>query len=576
VSVAPVISAGNLVGVAAPMAMPLTPSHTGTTENTPPMPTHVHSSEPPPLPLRASRGPAHASQPAPKTVISSPPSMSNRPPPPTIQPFVEAPLPPPTVPVRVSATYRESLGSIDESDELPGAPRRLGGWIVAFVLLAGAGVIGFAFAKPYLAAQSAQSAASATALDPRAQQLLADGERAMASGDLDSANEDFAKASVLAENEPHVLVDEARLANVRADVPWLRAKILPSDATDDLKAIKSQLDDLAARAKKAADQAMATAPGQQAATLAKIDALRLSGDSASARALVSKVAQNGSQPETAYVLAALDLGEPQPLWPMVIERLRIAAAGEGDAGRARAALVYALAQSGDTAGAKTELEKLAGLARPSPLVGALRAFIAKTPDAANAKDAGAKSVNAAQALAGMAAATATVDVNALPHAAPPTTTHGGGGGGNPNDPRILLQQAESAKDARDWDRARALYSSALAQNGSDSEALAGLGDCDHGAHDLPGAATYYHRALAVNPVYLPALVGLADVEWESGDRDEAQKTYHDIADRFPEGTYPGRVKQRANDSSGGIAAPRAVSTDTAPAATASSDPTGSP
>ncbi len=578
VSVAPVISAGNLVGVAAPMAMPLTPSHTGVTEHTPPMPMHVHSSEPPPLPLRASKGP-HGSTPAPKTVISAPPStMSTRPPPPTIQPFAETPLPPPTVPVRVGAsTYRESLGSIDESSEIPGAPRRMGGWIVALVLLAGAGVIGFAVAKPYLAAQSAQTAASATALDPRAQQLLSDGEKAMASGDLDSASEDFAKASALAERDPHVLVDAARLANVRADVPWLRTKILPSDAVDDLKAIKSQLDDLATRAKKAADQATTTAPDLQTATLAKIDALRLSGDTTGARALVSKVAQNGSQPETAYVLAALDLGESQPLWPMVIERLRIAASGEGDAGRARAALVYALAQSGDAAGAKTELEKLTGLARPSPLAGALRAFIARGPDATNVKDGGAKAASAstaAQGMAGMGAATATVDVSALPHA---STARAGGGGGNPNDPRVLLQQAEAAKEAHDWDRARALYSSALAQNGSDSEALAGLGDCDHGAHNLPSAAAYYHRALAVNPVYMPALVGLADVEWESGDRDEAQKTYHDITDRFPEGTYPGRVKQRANDSSGGIATPRAAPTDTsAPPSAASSDPTGSP
>ena len=582
VSIAPVISAGNLAGIPAPMSLPLAPSMTGTTEHTPPMPVHVHSSEPPPLPLRA-KGAAHGSIPAPRTLISSPPSMSNRPPPvisnrpppPTIQPFVEPSLPPPTVPVKTDP-YRESMASLEEGDAaVPGAPRRMGGWIVALVLLAGAGVIGFAVAKPYLAARAAQAAASATALDPRAQQLLADGERSMASGDLDSASEDFAKASALAESDPHVLVDVARLANVRADVPWLRVKILPSDAIDDLKAIRSQLDDLSARAKKAADQALTVAPDSQAAALAKIDALRLSGDSAAARALVSRVAQSGSQPETAYVLAALDLGEAQPLWPMVIERLRIAAAGEGDAGRARAALAYALAQSGDAAGERAELEKLSGLARPSPLAGALRAYIGKT---AETKDAGA---GAPRALAGMGAATATVDVNALPHAASPSAHGGGGGGGgNPNDPRVLLQQAESAKEARDWDRARALYSSALAQNPADSEALAGLGDCDHGSHDLPSAASYYHRALAVNPVYLPALIGLADVEWETGDRDEAQKTYHDITDRFPEGTYPARVKQRANDSSGGIAAPRAVPADTStaatPAASASSDPTGAP
>ena len=55
------------------------------------------------------------------------------------------------------------------------------------------------------------------------------------------------------------------------------------------------------------------------------------------------------------MLAALDLAEPEPLWTTVIDRLRLAAAGEGNAGRARAALVYALAKSGDARGAKAEL-----------------------------------------------------------------------------------------------------------------------------------------------------------------------------------------------------------------------------
>ena len=269
---------------------------------------------------------------------------------------------------------------------MAGRPRRLGGWIVALVLLGGAGVLGFAVAKPYLEARSAQKAATATALDPRAAQMLADGERAMSAGDLEAANDSFTKASALAEKDPRVLLDVARLANARADVPWLRMRVLATDAADDERTTKAQLEELGARAKKAADEAIAAAPDQPAAILAKIDALRITGDGASARALVSKVIQAASQPETAYALAALDLAEPEPLWPMVIERLRLAAAGEGNAGRARAALVYALARSGDASGAKGELDKLAALTRPYPLVGALRAFVAKVPEA---KDAGA-------------------------------------------------------------------------------------------------------------------------------------------------------------------------------------------
>ena len=80
-----------------------------------------------------------------------------------------------------------------------------------------------------------------------------------------------------------------------------------------------------------------------------------------ARGYVAKVIAQASQPETAYVLAALDLAEPEPLWTTVVERLRLSADGEGNIGRARAALVYSLAKSGDLAGAKLELAKLDSL-----------------------------------------------------------------------------------------------------------------------------------------------------------------------------------------------------------------------
>ncbi|MGO9714415.1 MAG: zinc-ribbon domain-containing protein [Polyangiaceae bacterium] len=577
VSVAPVLTAGDLVPDSEEPA-------TGRLDHTPPMPVHMTD---PPIPLRppAPKTLIHAPVsappgPPPRKAMTSAPPGGERPPPPTIT--VEPPaLPPPTVPVRVQDPYRRALSSVDDTEEeveVPtGHPRRLGGWLVALVLIAGAGVIGFAVAKPYLDARTAQKADVATALDPRAASMLTEGERALAAGDLEGANDAFTKASALAEKDARVLVDVARLANARADVPWLRSRVLPSDATDDLRTTNAQLAELGGRAKKAAMDASAAAPDQPSAILAKIDALRIAGDNATARTLVAKVIQSASQPETAYSLAALDLAEAEPLWPMVIERLRLAAAGEGDAGRGRAALVYALARSGDSSGAKAELDKLAGLSRPYPLVGALRAFVAKVPAA---KDAGAPA--------------GTVDVSSLAHANPRASWGGGAGGGGTgggagggggggggggessihyagaNDPRFLLAQAESAKSSHDYDRARALYSSALAQNASDSEALAGLGDVDHAQHDLPAAAGYYKRALSVNPVYLPALVGMGDVEWESGDKDEAQKTYRDIMDRFPEGTYPGHVRQRATASSGASAPTPAATT----APTATSDQPG--
>jgi predicted Zn finger-like uncharacterized protein len=478
------------------------------------------------------------------------------PPPPVAVLETSSPLPPPTMPVRRGrVSYpdddlldaRRSLPSSSRDDLYAIAPRRrVGGWIVAVVLMAAVGVVGWVVAKPYLVAKPANATAQ---LDPRALGFLGDGERALADGNLDLAQGDFDKASALAEHDPRVLVDEARVAAARADVPWLEMKLLPPDAANVARTTKAELDDRVARARKAADAAIAVAPEDVSAVRAHIDALRLAGERDAARKEVAKIAQ-AAQPETAYVLAALDLAEPEPLWTTVIDRLRVAAGGEGNAGRARAALVYALAKSGDSAGAKIELTKLDAMARPYPLLPQLHAFVDKTPPGKIALD------------AGVAANVPHVDLSALPSQPPPGPAGGGGGGGAgaaendqpavPGESTSAMKAAQAAIHKGDWNRARQIYEALVSRNPSDSEALAGLGDVARAEGDSGGAMSAYKRALAVNPSYLPALVGLADTQWASGDRGSALQGYKDIVDRFPEGTYPGYVKTRAE---GGAPAP---------------------
>jgi predicted Zn finger-like uncharacterized protein len=491
----------------------------------------------------------------------------NTPPPPRAVIETSSPLPPPTMPVR-RISYaddelpdpRRSLPSSARDDLYSVAPRRrVGGWIVAVVLMAAVGVVGWVVAKPYLLAKPANATAQ---LDPRALGFLTDGESALADGNLDLAQGDFDKASALAEHDPRVLVDEARVAAARADVPWLSMKLLPPDAKDLTRTTKAELDDRVARARKAADAALAVAPGDVSAVRAHIDALRLGGERDAARKEVAKIAQ-AAQPETAYVLAALDLAEPDPLWTTVIDRLRVAAGGEGNAGRARAALVYALATIGDSAGAKTELAKLDAMARPYPVLPLLHAFIDKTPLKA-ALD------------GGVAANVPSVAVSALPQHPPPGQAGGGGAGagagaGDTDQPGVpgatagAMKAAQAAIRKGDWNRARQIYEALVARNPNDSEALSGLGDVARASGDNAAAMSAYKRALAVNPSYLPALVGLADTQWVSGDRGSALKAYKDIVDRFPEGTYPGYVKTRAE---GGAPAPGGASS-AAPAATGS-------
>lgn len=456
-------------------------------------------------------------------------------------------LPPPTQPMRrpVPGFEDESFsirqGPPSSGDDPYSAPRRrtVGGWIVAFVLLLAVGVVGWALAKPYFVTRDTGAAAQ---LDPRLVSLLSHGERAMADGRLDIAQGDFDKASVLAERDSRVLIDEARVAAAEADVPWLKLRLLPGEAVDEVRTTKAQLDEIVVRARRFSDDALASAPQDAAAVRAKMDALRLADDRDAARAYVPRVIGQASQPETAYILAALDLGEHVPLWTTIIERLRLAAGAETYAGRAQAALIYALAKSGDGAAAKLELAKLEALARPYPLLPSLHDFVERALSAAAGSAPAAGSVTSPRAEG---SSRPPPSRGAAPVSAPGASP--AAASAPASDPRTAMQSAAQALKRADFTGARQIYQSVVDRNPTDSEAIAGLGDVARLQGDPSGALGAYRRAIAVNPSYLPALLGLADTEWEGGDRASAAKTYGDIVDRFPEGTYPHYVAQRAGE-----------------------------
>lgn len=500
--------------------------------------TLAHVAHQPSLPTAEPFVPKPIQQPEPSAtlpahVVTTPPTRTAPMPPAT--PRIMTPAPPPVDPHMMSsplpptAMRRDSYHSAQPSipDEAYAPPRRrVGGWIVALVLLGGIGVLGVVVAKPYLT-RAPKPAASLAPLNPKAQQLLSDGERAFSDGNLDVAKEDFDKASVLADKDPRILLDAARVAEARADVAWLAVRLAaPGEA---LGRAKTEFANLSVKSSTAADAALASAPDDAAAVRSKIDALRIAGDLAQARALVGKMTTSSiaSQPETEYVLAALDLAESMAPTQQVIDRLRDAAGSEGNLGRARAALVYALARAGDATAARGELQKLLGLMRPHPLQSELRAFVEHAT--LTQGDAGQVSV-------------AVVDVNTLP------TGAGGGGGGGGGDPRSLNQQADAARTRGDYAKAKELYGRVLSQSPSDSEALSGLGDCSYAQRDLENAKTYYRRALDANNTYTPALIGLADTLWDTGDHPGARKMYKDMVDRLPESVLPARVKQRASES----------------------------
>jgi predicted Zn finger-like uncharacterized protein len=422
-------------------------------------------------------------------------------------------------------------------------------WAVVLVVLGMLGVAGATVGRKYLAGAMRPAPAS-QGNEGRVDKLLEDGNRALSEGDLETAKESFAKASALAERDPRVLLDLARLDAARADTDWLKARLL-SDQPDVLAAGKRQAQQSADRALRAADRAAEVLPDDPKVARAKIDALRLSGNLLGARALVVKVGAIAAQPETGYVLAALDLAEPSPSWPAVLDRLK-AAAGESNLGRARAALAYALVRSGDMIGARAELEKMSAATHPYPLLPELRALVGRAPaTTATEVDAGKRAAPAAAPAEPRAGEAARSEGDAPPA----------------GDYRSLIQRATQASSGGDYAKAEALFRAALTKSPGDTEALAGLGDVARARGNATLARSYYERVLAQNPHYLPALTALADLRWAAGDRQGAAKLYRQLLDSAPEGPLTQRARDHiAQVEAGSASKPtKPASPDRAPA-----------
>jgi tetratricopeptide (TPR) repeat protein len=425
---------------------------------------------------------------------------------------------------------------------LPPRRRRMGAWIVVILLSLSLGLVGWAGEKRFhvvaLVKQrlSGQRAVDAIA-DPRVESFVAEGERAFSEGRLEIAQGDFDKASVLTDHDPRVLLDVARVAAAKADIPWLKLRLLPPGATDEARLTKLQLDEQVATARETADDALAVAPHDPDALRAKLDALRLAGDVDGARGYVVAVFSQASQPETSYALGALDLLQASPPWATIVDRLRVAADGEGTAGRARAALVYALVRSGDAAGARVELAKLDAQPRPYPLLAALHAL--EPLDARRGLD----SITAPPPLAAASTSVPAAPTNPTVATAPPTPPAPGTMASTGSD--TTFQAAADAVRRGEYDRAERIYQGIVAMHPRDSQALSGMGDVRRLHNDPWGAIDAYQRAIEINPSYLPALVGLADTQWARGDRDGATRSYKKIVDRFPETMVPAYVSQRA-------------------------------
>ncbi|HXK18430.1 MAG TPA: zinc-ribbon domain-containing protein, partial [Polyangiaceae bacterium] len=465
-------------------------------------------------------------------------------------------------------------GSFHSYDELPSpaadrafdARRARSRWIVGVVAIGMVGLVGATVGRRYLVGATVPSAAPAAVSDNRVKDFLTRGNQLADEGDYEAAQEELVKASALAEKDVHVLAALARLETLRADVFWLKLRLLDPASTELVAATHRELGRRVGKARQAADRAFAAAPDEPIVIRARVDSMRLSGESDKAREWIAPVSSNASQPENAFVLAALDLSDAAPVWASVIDRLRTAAAGEREPGRARAALIYALARADRVGEARGELSKLEAEPKPHVLLDELRGFLSRFPATAGATPTPSAS-----------AALAVVDVSKLPKLDTSVASEDKPSAGVPSDFRAALSQAASAVRSGDYARAETLYNAALANQPGNVEALSGLGDLARRRGDAARAAQLYDQVLAQNPSYLPAMISSADQKWASGNRAGALLLYHRIVDQVGAGSdYGQRAQARINEAGSAPAAAAPAPAEAAPARPAAPAPAPAP
>lgn len=396
-------------------------------------------------------------------------------------------------------------------------------WLVLVVILGAGGLLAGTVGKRYLAKYTKGTDPTATQADARVTTLLAEGERLMVRGDLSGANEAFAKASTQAPSDRQVLTALASLEVVRGDLLWLKARLLdPSDAGA-RERTERELTARAEQVERAVDRIQRLAPRAASTERLLVHAKRLSGKVLDARSHVATLSKDASLPENAYALAALDMADQAPVWSSIVHRMRIAAAAEGPLGLARAALVYALARSGEAEAAQAELEQLSKANPSHSLILDLREFLKRTP-AGSQTDAGETAANPAGA---------------------PTTTGSDAADATGGDFRAQLKQAYEAAEHGELAKAERLYNAVLSKQPGNTEALSGLADIAQRRNDTSKASRLNAEVLKQNPSYLPALMASADLRWEAGDRHSAVQLYQRILEQAGrDSSYGQRSAQR--------------------------------
>ncbi len=450
------------------------------------------------------------------------------------------------MPAPAPVSTREHLQSYDElppDDHADPARRARSRWIAGVVFVGVVVLLGATLGRQYLVRLSTGGKAEPAKRDARTASLLQEASRLVDQADYDAAASVLAKARAIGPRDPGVLGGLARLETARADLTWLELRLLDPTAKDLVEETTRELGERAAKARQASDAAFAVAADEPSVVRARVDAMRIAGEEAKAREWIAPIAANASDPQNAYVLAALDLSEAAPAFGTVIDRLRAAAVSEHEGVRARGALIYALVRAGRVVEAETELAKVTAAEHPHPLAGVLKAFVARFSVPLDAGVDGAVATPAAPARAPAAA----TDAEKGPPAAEAKPS---------GDFRARLTEASQALQGGDVERAYSLYQSVVGEQPNNTEALSGLADVARRRGDNGTATRLYGRVLDINPSYLPALMAYADAKWASGEKQVALTYYKRVLEQSgPSTDYGQRAQARIKQSEGTGSAP---------------------
>jgi len=470
---------------------------------------------------------------------------------------------------RSLTTALRELDLARSSREIPGVRPHSASlkWLLAFVGLAVLIFLLLTVGKKYVLPTAEVKTAISDDAHARTRALLDKASLLLNQGELESAKEQIDKGLGISEQDPEALGARAELEAIRADVEWLKLRLIDPQNKAFIDATER---DLATRLLKAQAAVEQTAPASQelSAIRARIDVLRMQGKLAAARAEMARLGNNSSTSENAYALVALDLAEAAPDWPNVVQRLRAAALGEGALGRVQAALVYALIRARKPSEASTELERIQ---TGHPLLAPLKAFVLAAKDAVPAA-----------AVSAAASPRATGATGATHEAASPQSTGGVRGpstggvrGPSTGNFQDKLQQARKALALGDAEGADRLYTEVLSTQPSNTEALTGRADAAKRRGDSARAGKLYSQVLDLNPSYLPAMLGSADYHWQTGDRATALTLYRRIVEQGgAASSYGQRAQSRINEAAS-APAPQPSSGSPAPSAP-SSAPSSAP